>query len=278
MNFIVQGYPAYVYTGGRPFDPQQPVLVFLHGAAMDHTVWQWQTRALAHRGFSVLAVDLPGHGRSPGWHRQSVEALAEWVRALLDAAGVGRTALIGHSLGSLVALESALLLPDRVSRLALLGCAVPMPVGEAFLAATRGTTADGIAMQALWGHAPEVRLAASPTPGSYLPNISFAQLHRAERGVQHASLAACNAYQPPPDRLATLACPSLVICGSRDLMTPARAGRALAAQLPGSLFETVSAGHSMMSETPTEVLRLLQSFLQVERLPSAAAPCASAAR
>src|SRR5260221_5635455 len=86
-QFIVQGYPAYAYTGGRPFDPGLPTVVFVHGAAFDHSVWQWQSRYLAHHGRSVLAVDLPAHGRSPGALRESIEQWAEWLPAFIDAAG-----------------------------------------------------------------------------------------------------------------------------------------------------------------------------------------------
>src|SRR5262249_7585513 len=98
MQFIVQGYPAYAYTGGRLFDLKLPAVVFLHGAAMDHSVWQWQSRYFAHHGRSVLAIDLPGHGRSPGPARDTIEANAAWVRAFLDAAGLRQAALVGHSM------------------------------------------------------------------------------------------------------------------------------------------------------------------------------------
>src|SRR5260221_5955720 len=90
-QFIVQGYPAYAYTGGRPFDPGLPTVVFVHGAAFDHSVWQWQSRYLAHHGRSVLAVDLPAHGRSPGALRESIEQWAEWLAAVIHAAGAAET-------------------------------------------------------------------------------------------------------------------------------------------------------------------------------------------
>src|SRR5256885_15147635 len=100
MNFIVQGYPAYAYTGGRAFDPAKPAILFVHGAAFDHSVWQWQSRYLAHHGFTVLAVDLPAHGRSPGPMRTSIGGLAGWGAALLDAAGVKAAAGGGATIGS----------------------------------------------------------------------------------------------------------------------------------------------------------------------------------
>src|SRR5258705_11117017 len=106
MQFIVKGYPAYAYTGGRPFDPKLPAIVFVHGAAFDHSVWQWQSRYLAHHGYSVLAADLPAHGRSPGPARTPIEALADWVPALIESAGPARALVVGHSMASLVALDT----------------------------------------------------------------------------------------------------------------------------------------------------------------------------
>src|SRR3977135_1748431 len=115
MQFIVQGYPAYAYTGGRTFDPALPAIVFVHGAAFDHSVWQWQSRYFAHHGHAVLAVDLPAHGRSPGRGRDSIEARSAWLAALLDSAGIASAAVIGHSMGALVALDTATRHADRVS-------------------------------------------------------------------------------------------------------------------------------------------------------------------
>ena len=91
--------------------------MFVHGAAHDHSVWAWQSRYFAHHGFNVLAVDLPGHGRSAGEAQSSVEAIADWIAALLDAVGVKRAALVGHSLGSLAVLEAAARYPVRVARI-----------------------------------------------------------------------------------------------------------------------------------------------------------------
>src|SRR5512144_1651920 len=118
MQFIVQGYPAFAYTGGRPFAPKDPAIVFIHGGAFDHSVWQWQSRSLAHHGFTVLAPDLPGHGRSPGAARLTIGDMADWISSLLDAAGLASAAVVGHSMGSLVALETALRHPKQVTRIA----------------------------------------------------------------------------------------------------------------------------------------------------------------
>jgi pimeloyl-ACP methyl ester carboxylesterase len=90
-------YEAYAYTGGKDFDATKPTVVFIHGVLNDHSVWILQSRYLAHHGFNVLAVDLPGHGRSSGEAPSSVEEAAQFVADLLDAAGVKQTALVGFA-------------------------------------------------------------------------------------------------------------------------------------------------------------------------------------
>ena len=261
MNFIVEGYPAYAYTGGRAFDPSLPAIVFVHGAAFDHSVWQWQSRYLAHHGPAGLAVDWPGHGRSPGPPRTTIGHMADWIAAFIAAASLERAAVVGHSMGSLVALETALRHPERVSRLALIGTALPMAVSEPFLAAARDDSPVAFDMEAVWGHSRGVSLSQSAVPGASLLGASRALNGRARAGVLHADLAACQAYSPAAEALASLAMPVLVIGGQRDAMTPLKAGRALASRVNGARFVAVDAGHSMMSEAPRAVLEALRPFL-----------------
>ncbi len=261
MQFIVEGHPAYAYTGGRPYVPSTHAAVFVHGAAFDHSVWQWQSRYLAHHGLAVLALDLPAHGRSPGTVRTSIEALTRWLLAFLDAAGLERAALVGHSMGSLVTLELALRHPARASHLALLGTSAPMPVGDAFLAAARDDSPAALDMEAIWGHARDAFLATSAVPGASLIGASRRLNARARRGVLAADLGACVAYAPTNEALAALQVPTLVMAGKRDQMTPWRAGKAVADRIPGARFVAVDAGHSMMTEAPRATLLALRGFL-----------------
>ena len=269
MQFIVQGYPAYAYTGGRPYAPREPAIVFVHGAAFDHSVWQWQSRYFAHHEYAVLAVDLPGHGRSPGPVRDSIGALADWVAAFIEAASLECAAVIGHSMGSLVALETAIRHPGRVAKLALVGVSAPMPVGDAFLAAARDDSPAGLDMEAAWGHARGTLLAQSPVPGTSLHGASRSLNARAHAGVLHADLEACRNYQPSADSIRALDVPTLVLGGRRDQMTPLKAGRALAAEIPGATLVTLDAGHSMMSEAPRETLEALKDFLGAKQAVAA---------
>ena len=259
MRVIAQGYPAWAFTGGVPYEATLPAVLLLHGAAMDHSAWQWQSRYLAHHGFAVVAPDLPGHGRSPGPARTCVEALADWAADLLAALGRERAFVAGHSLGSLVALELALRHPGRVAGLVLAGTGVPMPVGEAFLAAAKDDSPAAHAMQSIWGHARTSALASSAVPGASLLNANRRLVERAAPGVQHAGLAACHAYAPDPGRIESLSTPVTVIAGRYDQMTPPRAGEALAKRIPGASFALVDAGHSMLSEAPGQLLAAMKA-------------------
>lgn len=259
MKVIAQGYPAFAYTGGVPYDPGLPAVLLIHGAAMDHSAWQWQARHLAHHGYAVIAPDLPGHGRSPGAARGSVEALADWAADLLAALGRERAFVAGHSLGALVALELALRHPGRVASLALAGASVPMPVGEAFLAAAKDDSPAAHDMQATWGHARLSPLATSAVPGTSLLASNKRLLERAGPGVQYAGLAACHAYSPAQGWIESLAVPATVIAGRLDQMTPPRAGEALARRIPGARFVLVDAGHAMLAEAPRAVLAALRA-------------------
>ena len=145
MELTVNGAKTYCYTGGKTFDAAKPTVVFIHGVLHDHSVWILQTRYLAHHGFNVLAVDLPGHSRSAGEAPSTVEEAAGFIGALLDAAGVAKAALVGHSWGSLIALEAAARLQNRISHLVLVGTASPMRVSQVLL--DKAQNAPEVAMQ-----------------------------------------------------------------------------------------------------------------------------------
>jgi pimeloyl-ACP methyl ester carboxylesterase len=262
MKFITQGYPAYAYTGGKELDPAKSSAVFIHGTANDHSVWQLQSRWFANHGWNVLAVDLPAHGQSPGTPRETIGAMADWLASLLDTAGIAKAAFVGHSMGSLVAVETALRFPEKVTRLALLGASLPMLVSEALLDAARNDPGEAFAMLNNWGHAQKSKLGASPSPGIALMGSGLALLERSRPGVVHSDLRACSEYLPTEAKLAAITCPVLVLAGTRDLLTPARAGAAVAALLPGAKVVTLEgAGHAMASEDPEGVLRALRGFL-----------------
>lgn len=263
MDLRVANERVYAYTGGKAFDPGLPSLVFIHGGDQDHSVWGLQSRYLAHHGHAVLAVDLPGHGRSGGAPLASIEAMADWMLALLDAAGVKAATLIGHSMGSLVALESAARHPQRVRRIALIGAAFPMRVSPELLEAAKATEPEAQRMINVWSHASYAPYPGNPGPGSWVMGGSLRLMQRQKPGVLHADFAACDGYAAGLERAARVSCPALFLLGTLDAMTPERAGRELARTLPGSIVKTLDgAGHNLMGEKPDEILDALAEFLR----------------
>lgn len=262
MNLTVDGSEVFAATGGRPFDAGLPAVVFLHGAGMDHTVWALQTRYFAHHGRTVLAVDLPGHGRSAGAPLKSIEDMAAWVVRLLDAAGLGATALAGHSMGALIALAVAGKAPGRVRALALLGAAPRMPVHPDLLAAAEANAHLAVDLVTSWGHGQAGHLGGNRAPGLWLMGGAERVLERSAPGVLYNDLAACNAYAGAAEAAAKIACPCRVIAGAGDRMTPAKAGARLAEAIAGADFTLIEgSGHMMMLETPDETLDALRLIL-----------------
>lgn len=262
MDITVNRHPVYAYTGGRAFDPQRPVVVFIHGAAHDHSVWSLQSRYIANHGFSVLTVDLPGHGRSAGPALSSVEEIARWLVALLDAAGVARAALVGHSMGSLVALEAAAQHGERIDKIALIGTAVPMPVSEMLLEAARDQRARAENMVNVWSHGPRAHVGGNAVPGLWMLGMNQRLMERAAPGILHNDLNACNAYTGGTEAMARVACPTLIIGGKRDQMTPVKSARAMAESIRGARLVLIEGtGHGLLSESPDAVLDALRDFL-----------------
>jgi pimeloyl-ACP methyl ester carboxylesterase len=262
MDYVVAGHRAHVYTGTKPPDHALPWVVFVHGAAHDHSVFALQSRSFAWHRRNVLAVDLPGHGRSDGAPLASIEAIADWLAALLDAAGAPRASLVGHSMGALAALECAARHPARIERIALLGPSVPMPVSDDLLAAARDDEPLARAMIVAWSLSPTGAMATNPWPGQWMPGGALRLLERARPGTLAIDLAACNAYTNGLAAAAACAAPALCILGTRDQMAPARAAQPLIAALARCEVVTLAgAGHALMSEVPDAVLAALAAFV-----------------
>ncbi|XYJ08686.1 alpha/beta fold hydrolase [Telluria sp. B2] len=264
MILTVNERDAYAYTGGKAFDAALPTVVFIHGAQNDHSVWGLQSRWFAHHGYGVLAVDLPGHGRSAGPALASVEQMADWLLALLDAAGVKRALLAGHSMGSLVALEASHRAPGRVRGLAMLGTTYPMKVSDALLTTARDDEETAIDMVNIWSHSGIAPKPSSPGPG-------FSVMGGARRLMQrmsavnpeqlfHTDFSACNAYANGEAAARAATCPTLFIFGAKDMMTPPRSTKLLTGAVQRGRIVTVDAGHSLMSEQPDAVLDALIGF------------------
>ncbi len=266
MKVTVEGREAYAYTGGKTFDPALPCVVFIHGAANDHSGYTLLARWFAHHGFGVLAVDLPGHSRSAGPLKADVRGYAQWVLALLDAVGVQQAALVGHSMGSLIALEAAGLAPARASRLVLIGTAYPMKVSDALLNTARDKPLAAMAMVNSWSIATPATKPGFPGPGNWLHGSAMALMRRVQAAGPAGSnvflhgFEVCNAYQGGLEAAARVTCPATMVLGRQDIMTPPRATRELAAALKAKVTY-VPSGHHQLAEAPDATLAAVREAL-----------------
>jgi len=250
MELTVNGRRAFAVTGGRAFDLALPTVALLHGAGMEHSIWALQSRALAHHGRNVVALDFPGHGLSDGPPLATVEALADWVLAALKAVGATQFRLAGHSFGALVALETASRAGSSCERLALVGFAPEMRV---HLAAE---------LMVAWSFGLGGLTGGNPAPGLFLPESALRLIERAPAASLAADLAACDAYRGSLAAAQRVSCPVLLLLGDQDGMTPARQGEAFARHFAQAQVKILrDTGHMMMVEQPRATLDSLFAAL-----------------
>lgn len=262
----VDGAQAYVGTGSGTATADAPSVVFIHGAGMDHTVWALPARHFARKGLRVVAPDLPGHGRSSAPANgapalASVAEMASWVGSLLDALSIATAAVVGHSMGSLVAWRFACGHPERCRALALLGTSMPMPVTDLLLDAAHDNHHAAIDMANAWSHSAPGALGANDNPGVWMLAAGERLLERSAPGVFHADLSACNGFRADDGEVT---CPALVIAGNEDRMTPAKAGLDVASHLPEARVVRLDCGHAMLNERPNEVLDALIGIVEAD--------------
>lgn len=267
MELLVNGATTYCYTGGKAFDAAKPTVIIIHGVLNDHSVWILQTRYLANHGWNVLALDLPGHCRSAGEPPATVQQAADFVLALMDAAGLAQAALVGHSFGSLIALEAAVRAPQRVSHLIMVGTAYPMKVSPLLLENSVQAPLKAIDLVNTFSHS---MLAPPPSalgPGTWLYGGSRALMKRVLASnpavnVFHRGFKACDDYRNGEAAMAQVQCPTLFILGRQDQMTPPKAAQSLTAKAAHAKVVLLEAGHSLMTEAPDGVLFAIRDFLQ----------------
>lgn len=262
MKHELHGDTIHIATGGLDFDATKPVLVFIHGSGQSHLTWVLQTRYFAHRGFSVLAPDLPGHGLSGGTPLASIETMADWINDLLDSLGAQTATLIGHSQGVLVALEGARRHPHRVSALGLIAGAMAIPVNDALIEMSRSAPAKAFRMMTSWGHGPGAHKFDNTQPGHAFLGYGRQVMAQNDDAALHADLVACNSYGEGETAAAALAQPTLCLIAGKDKMTPAKFGRKMAASISGAELQIFDrAGHFLPAEYPIEVNDALAAFL-----------------
>jgi pimeloyl-ACP methyl ester carboxylesterase len=263
MHLNIQGHTLFADIGGVDHQAGRPTAVFIHGVLNDHRVWLAVSQQVAQWGWNVLALDLPGHGKSDGPAPSSVEAAADTVVACLDALGITQAALIGHSWGSLIALDAAArdaaLHPDRVGALVMVGTAYPMRVSPALLELSVSDPLKAIEKITRYSHAPNT------DDGIVQANRRLMQdVHQRDPAAQtmHTGFLACDQYRGAEVAVKRLNCRTNWVLGHSDQMTPATAAHALIKWAPHPTVVMVEAGHAIMSEAPQALAQALHDALK----------------
>ncbi|MDH3680744.1 MAG: alpha/beta hydrolase [Acidimicrobiia bacterium] len=267
MKVELDGTEVHAATGGVELTGTEPTVLLIHGAGMDATVWQLQTRYLAHHGYRPLAVDLPGHGLTPGPALATIEELADWTATFIEAVAdrldeATPIHVVGHSMGTFIALELAARRGELVRSLVLLGTADAMPVHPELLSAAESDLPAAAALMTSWSHDRPAHVGLNPTPGLWMLGGARALVEGSEPGALAADFGACAAYEGATTAAAKVTCPVSVAVGLGDKMTPPRAAAKLIAELTEpDVVELAGTGHMMMVENPRTIRALLINAL-----------------
>ena len=236
-------------------DQAEPGLVFIHGAGGNHLYWPFNLRRLP--GCRVYAVDLPGHGRSGGSGQPTIAGYGERIVQWLQAIHLGRVVFVGHSMGSAIALWLALEAPQQVGGLILIGAAAQLKVNPALIASAANPVSFPQVVETI------IHWSFSRQAPSQLSRLATRRMLETNPSLLHSDLLACDSFNIQA-RLPEIHCPTLVICGAEDKMTPPNSGRSLAEHIAGASLEIIpSAGHMAMIEQPQAVEQILVEFLTV---------------
>jgi len=255
------GKRYYYNTGGTEWRAGQPVVILIHGAGFTHAMWVMQSRALAHHGYNVAAIDLPGHGASEDTEIGSVQDYADWLERFREAIGADGVNVAGHSLGACIALTYAATYPQHAASIALVGASLRMPVNPQLLDACLNDMDQAVAFITAFAHGPGVKVGRAAVPGEWQLGNATALLKAGTPKVLHRDFDACNAWDGEAVA-GKVQCPALVLSAEQDRMTPVKGGRAMAQAIPGARFEVIPGiGHMLPTEGPRPVLRHLRAFL-----------------
>jgi pimeloyl-ACP methyl ester carboxylesterase len=233
----------------------QPALLFVHGAGGDHTIWGEQLRELA-QNFSVAALDLNGHGRSPAREGDGLQTYSEDVLAVLEALAIP-TVVVGHSMGGAIALTVALQRPKNLVSLGLVGTGAKLRVHPQILELCQTDFERAIELVIQWAFADQ--------SSSELREKARLQMRRNGAQALFRDFSSCNTFDVMA-RLSEITLPTLILCGREDKLTPVKYSEYLQQNIPNAQLKIIEgSGHMVMVEQPQAVTQALREFCA--RLP-----------
>jgi pimeloyl-ACP methyl ester carboxylesterase len=251
MAYITIGDERIFYARHTSADSRAPHLILVHGAGGNHQFWGRAIRNL--RAASTYALDLPGHGRSSGTGRWSIADYASFIVDFMDSLRLEQAIICGHSMGGATAIQMVLGHSQRVSGLVLVGTGARLRVLPAILDGTLSSFEDTIRLICEYAY--------SPNASAQLVQQGQRQMLNVAPQTVHDDFAACNAFDVM-ERVGEIRCPTLVICGTKDALTPPKYAAFLAERIAGAELKLVEgAGHMVMIEEPNLVAGAIESAL-----------------
>ena len=269
MKFKVNNKEVFASTGGRPFDKKKPLIIFIHGSGLSHITWVLQTRYFAFHGYSVLAIDLPGHGYSEGPALESIEEQGKWISDVIDAMEMNQASLVGHSQGCLVVLECASQFPEKIKSIGLMGGAGEIPMNPELLNLAEKGDPKAVELMMDWAHGPAGHFGGHPVPGLYHINTGgMLAKSRTIKETLGVDFRACDNYKNGFEAAKKIKIPTLSILATDDKMCPVKEGKKLAGLIEGSKVDIIdNCGHMMLLEEADRVLKVLKKFITTNYPP-----------
>ncbi|MED5530654.1 MAG: alpha/beta hydrolase [Pseudomonadota bacterium] len=262
MYFEVNGIKTFCSNGSGVLRTGQPSVIFIHGAGLDHTTFALPARYFARHHYNVYALDLPGHGRSAGSPLVSITEMATWTKDAMDQLEILHPAIVGYSMGSLVALQFAVSFPAQLRSLVLVGTSIPMPVSDPLLNAARDNHHDAIDMTNTWSHSRVAQLGGNENPGMNMLMNGQRLLESAQENLLFIDLKACNDFTGSSEVGKKIEVETLILVGQQDQMTAPVKAFEMANAIPNSRIQTLTpCGHAMLSEQPNAVLDALTTIV-----------------
>ena len=264
MKLKVNSKEAYFTTSGREIDKDQSTIVFVRGSGLTHVTWVLQTRYFAFHGYSVLAIDLPGHGYSEGPALETIEEQGKWISDVIDAMDMKEASLVGHSQGCLVVLECASQFPEKIRSIGLMGGAGAIPMNPELLELAENGDPKAVELMMDWAHGPAGHFGGHPVPGLHHMNLGGSiVINGSVKNALGVDFRACDNYKNGFEAAKKIKCPAINILGDRDRMCPVKAGKKLAENIENSEVEIIeNCGHMILLEEAGQSLEILKKFIR----------------
>ena len=230
---------------------------------MDHTVWTLPIRHFVRKKVDVIAIDLPGHGKNQDKALKSIDKISTYLFNFLDKNSISECSIVGHSMGSLIALEMASSVPERINAISMIGTAFPMQVGEALLESAKQNSQVAIDILTFMGYSYSSRLGGNKNPGMWMTESTRRLMQKSKKGVIYKDLKACSEFSDGLEKAKKVTANVQLILGSNDFLTPKVKAQNLINSFQNPLVEEVlGSGHSMMMEEPNIVLDCLNKLFK----------------